>query len=104
MAAAVVGMGVLVTMVMEVVMVMGMGMIVGMAVAVLMGMGNAVVGMLVGVGVGMLVVMSAAGHMVVMDMHKNNLLGDFLLLYLLISILSKYIYCADNRIFYIPVY
>ena len=62
--------GMIMAVLVEVLMLMGMvmGMLVGMD--MLVGVGNTVVGVLVGVG--MFVVVAVATHMIVMDMHKNR--------------------------------
>ena len=58
--------------VMQMLMIMGMVMVMGMGVGMLMGVGNTVVGVLVGMGMVVLVGRSAAGHMIVMNMHKGT--------------------------------
>ena len=65
--AALVGMGVLGAMVMEMIMGVGMRMIVGMGMGMLVGVSNTVVGVLMGMG--MLVVMGMTADMIVMQMH-----------------------------------
>ena len=57
------------TVVVQVLMLMGMDMIVSMCMIMGMGVGNTVVGMLMGVGVIMFMVVATAGDVVVMNMH-----------------------------------
>ena len=58
---------------------MGMLMVVGMTVAMLVGVGNTVVGVLVGVGMGMLVAVIAGADMVMVQMHREiSFFGIFL--------------------------
>ena len=70
--AAVMGMVMGVTVLMQMIMLMGMDMIVGMGMIVLVGMGNTVMGMLVGMGMVMFMVVAAAGDVVVMDVHMGS--------------------------------
>ena len=80
--AAVVGMGMLRTLGVEVVVVMGMlvGMLMGMG--MLMAVGHTVMGVLVGMGMGMLVVMIVmmTADMIVMQMHKYRSFSFFFVL------------------------
>jgi len=80
--AAVVGMGMLRTLGVEVVVVMGMlvGMLMG--VGMLMAVGHTVMGVLVGMGMGMLVVMIVmmTADMIVMQMHKYRSFSFFFVL------------------------
>ena len=69
MTAAIMGMGVLRTVLVQVLVIVGMGMVMLMGVGMLVGMGNAVVGVFVGMR--MLVVMGVtAGNMIVMQVHS----------------------------------
>ena len=77
MAAAVMGVGMLRTLVVQMVMLMGMAVIVLVDMIVGMGMGHTVVGVLVGMGVGMFVVVAVATNMIVIKMHSNTPLGFF---------------------------
>ena len=54
-----------------------MGVVVAVAVFMLVAVGNAVVGMLMGMAVGVRMVMSAAGNVVVMDVHSRSSLLSF---------------------------
>ena len=77
--AAFVGMGMCMALIMQMVVGMGMFMIVLMAVGVVMGMDDTVVGMRMGVG--MLMAMAMATHMIVMDVHgKSSLHFSFIIL------------------------
>ena len=73
---AVMGVGMLRAVGVEVGVIVGMFVVVGMLMGMGVGVGNAVMGMLVGMGVLMLVVM-AAGHVVGIDMHRKSLLDFF---------------------------
>ena len=75
---AVMGVGVLSAMVVEMLVVMGMGMIVSVCVVVCMAVGHTVVGMFMGMGVGMFVVMGMTAHMIVMQMHGKFSFAFFL--------------------------
>ena len=68
--AAVVAVGVLVTVGVEMLVVMGMGLVVAVGVRMLRGVGMTVVG----VGMGMLMVVTAAAAVIVMNMHRDSLL------------------------------
>jgi hypothetical protein len=81
-AAAIVGMGMLVAMIVQMLVIVGMGMVMLMGMAMLMGMGNTVMGMLMGMLMGMgmavLVMVGTAGNMIVMDMHCRFSFAFFL--------------------------
>ena len=85
-----------VEMVMGMLVLMAVGM--SMGVCMLVGVGDAVVGVLVGMGVGMLMVVSA--DMVMMNVHMKNLLGPMCLsvrlLYNIRNTLSKYLFSPDK--------
>ena len=79
MTAAIVAVGMLVTVLMEMVMVVRMGMTMLMAMGMLVGVGNTVMGVLMGMG--MLMVMGmTAGNMIVMDVHGNSPLRFFFII------------------------
>ena len=59
-----------VTVSVEMIVVMGMGVIVLVCVGMLVGVGNTVVGVLVGMGMFVVVGVFAACHVIVMNMHK----------------------------------
>ena len=63
--------------VMQVIVVVGMCMIVGVCVIMGMGVSNAVVGMLVSMGMIMFMVVAAAGDVIVMDVHMVSPLRFF---------------------------
>jgi hypothetical protein len=74
-AGAVMGMGVLRALLVQMVVLMGMHMVMLVSMVVGVGMGHTVVGVLVGMGVGMFVVVGA--HMIVMNVHSNSPLRFF---------------------------
>jgi hypothetical protein len=78
MATAVMRVGMLCALVMEVVVLMGMDMVVAVDMLVGMGVGHAVVSVFVCMGVGMLVVMGMTAHMIVIKMHSDAPLLFFL--------------------------
>ena len=93
---AVMVVGVFMTVLMQVVMVMRM--LVGMRVRVIvgMGMGHAVVGVLVGMGVVILVAVVAGADMVVMQMHKQDAPLSFFLYYTCGKSRCQNIYFSGN--------
>ena len=90
MAAAVVGMGVLRALGMEMLMGVGMLMVVDVSMGMLMGVGMSVVGVLMGMS--MLVVTGVTADVIVMQMHGNFSFAFFFLLYLRDRGMSKHLF------------
>jgi hypothetical protein len=78
MTVAIVGVGMLGTLVVQMVVVVRMLVAMLMAVGMLVGMGHTVVGVLMGMGMRMLVVMAVTADMIVMQMHKKVSFAFFL--------------------------
>jgi hypothetical protein len=81
MTAAVMAVGMLVTVVVQMLVGVGMAVFVGMAVAMLVGMGHTVVGVLMGMGMGMLMTVVVVMDVIMIVMHGVSSLGVFSLLY-----------------------
>ena len=69
-----------VTLAVEMIVLMGMNMIVTVGVDMVMGMGNTIMGVLMGMGMLVVVVMAMTGHMIMMNVHRESpLLFSFII-------------------------